>query len=30
MDWNDTNADPPWTRQQLLYKVQRALAEARA
>jgi hypothetical protein len=29
MDWNDTNADPPWTRQQLLYKVQRALAEAR-
>jgi hypothetical protein len=29
LDWNDKNADPPWTRQQLLYKVQRALAEAR-
>ena len=30
LDWNDTNADPPWTKQQLLYKVQRAKMEARA
>jgi hypothetical protein len=30
LDWNDKNADPPWTKQQLLYKVQRAKMEARA
>jgi len=30
LDWNDKNADPPWTKQQLLYKVKRAKMEARA
>ena len=30
LDWNDKNADPPWQKQQLLYKVQRAKMEARA
>jgi len=30
LDWNDKNADPPWNKQQLLYKVQRAVMEARA
>jgi hypothetical protein len=30
LDWNDKNADPPWTKQQLLYKVKRAKLEARA
>jgi hypothetical protein len=30
LDWNDKNADPPWQKQQLLHKVQRAKMEARA
>jgi hypothetical protein len=30
LDWNDKNADPPWTKQQLLYKVKRAKMEAKA
>jgi hypothetical protein len=29
LDWNKTNADPPWTERELLYKVQRAMMEAR-
>jgi hypothetical protein len=29
LDWNKTHADPPWTERELLYKVQRAMMEAR-
>lgn len=29
IQWNKTNADPPWTEHQLRYKIQRALQEAR-
>jgi hypothetical protein len=25
LDWNKTNATPPWTERELLYKVQRAI-----